>query len=69
MADKHTVSVPEHVYEACEGRIADTTFESVDEYVAYVLGQVVAAEPDQKQDDSQSGVDEQHLAALGYIDT
>lgn len=69
MTDKHTVSVPATMYERCEQMIEGTNFESVDQYVRFVLAEVLDPEETASGGtDHDSAVDEGHLEALGYLD-
>ena len=69
MPDDRSISLPEDLYKACEARVASTTFESVDEYVAFVLREVVEEQAivGESCDDSADVPDDQ-LEALGYLD-
>lgn len=68
-ADSRTVAVDDHLYERVERRIARTNFESVDEYVTFVLEEVVAGD---ETDESYEDVDDEdvqaRLRSLGYLD-
>lgn len=70
MSEK-TVSIPESLYEKIEERCEGTGFESVDEYVAYVLREV-ATEEEEIEEEEFSEEDEEkvkeRLRALGYMD-
>ncbi|MFC5277848.1 hypothetical protein ACFPM1_03565 [Halorubrum rubrum] len=64
-----TVEIPEHLHERVERRTAGTTFESVDEYVRFVLEEVVAADADDGSYDDVDDEDVQaRLRSLGYLD-
>lgn len=69
MSEK-TVSIPESLYEKTKERCKGTGFESVDEYVEYVLREVV--EEDEEEEEEFSEEDEEkvreRLRALGYMD-
>lgn len=64
-----TVTIEDHLYERAERRIAKTNFESVDDYVEFVLEEVLA---DDANDDTYDDVDEDdvqaRLRSLGYLD-
>lgn len=68
-ADSRTVAVDDRLYERVERRIARTNFESVDEYVTFVLEEVVAGD---ETDESYEDVDDEdvqaRLRSLGYLD-
>lgn len=69
MPGERTVSVSATMYEQCEQIIEGTNFESVDQYVQFVLSEVL--EPDETgpgDTNDNSAVDEGHLEALGYLD-
>jgi|AntRauTorcE11897_2_1112592.scaffolds.fasta_scaffold00002_117 Arc/MetJ-type ribon-helix-helix transcriptional regulator len=67
--DSRSVAIEEHLYERVERRIAKTNFESVDEYVTFVLEEVVAGDD---LDETHEEVDEDdvqaRLRSLGYLD-
>ena len=68
-ADGRTVAVDDHLYERVERRIARTNFDSVDEYVAFVLEEVVAGdEADEAYGDVDDEDVEARLRSLGYLD-
>jgi len=66
MPSERTVTVTDDIYTDCERIVEETTFDSVNEYVQFVLRQVVTAD-DASNDDRQSTVDEEHLESLGYL--
>jgi Arc/MetJ-type ribon-helix-helix transcriptional regulator len=67
--DERTVAIDEHLYERVERRIAKTDFESVDEYVAFVLEEVVAGdETDEAYEDVDEDDVQSRLRSLGYLD-
>ena len=65
------VKIPEEIYEKIEKRIEEMEFKSVDEYVTYVLREVlVSLEEEEKEvftEEEEEKVKER-LRALGYID-
>jgi len=67
--DSRSVAIEEHLYERVERRIAKMNFESVDEYVTFVLEEVVAGDD---LDETHEEVDEDdvqaRLRSLGYLD-
>ena len=68
MAEK-TVSIQESLYEKIEERVEGTGFESVEEYVDYVLREVVSEEEEEEEfsEEDEEKVRER-LKALGYMD-
>lgn len=69
MTDDHMVSVPADLYNQCERNIEGTTFESVDQYVQFILSEVL--QPGEEPVDDTAGsqdVAEEQLEALGYLD-
>jgi len=69
MTDDPNVTLTPELYAACEQAIDGTTFDSVDEYVQFVLGEVVA-DPEEGTEttaDRPEGTEDQ-LEALGYLD-
>ena len=67
--NSRTVAVEDRLYEQIEQRIAKTNFESVDEYVAFILEEVVASEEaDEAYDDVDDDDVQARLRSLGYLD-
>jgi len=69
MSEEETVAIPAEQYERCERRIVGTAFESVDQYVQFVVSEVLdpaAGGADEADDDR--GPAEDRLEALGYLD-
>jgi hypothetical protein len=70
MTDDIEIRLPATLVEKCEARIDGTEFDSVEAYVRFVMGAVVAdADDPDIQTDEDSGVDEDvedRLASLGY---
>lgn len=68
---KKTVYLPEDIYIKIEQRVADTEFNSVDEYIAFVLAEVLK-EDDEEGHPTYSEEEEEEvkkrLKALGYLD-
>ncbi|WP_144797976.1 CopG family transcriptional regulator [Halorubrum depositum] len=68
-ADSRTVTIEGHLYERVERRIANTNFESVDEYVTFVLEEVLASdEADAAYEDVDDDDVQARLRSLGYLD-
>jgi len=67
---KKAVYLPEEIYHKIEQRVADTEFDSVDEYIAFVLAEVLK-ENDEEDRSAYSKEDEEEvkkrLRALGYL--
>ena len=65
----NTVSIPSSLYKKIEERCEGTGFESVDEYVEYVLREVVEEEEEEEEfsEEDEEKVKER-LRALGYMD-
>jgi len=67
---KKAVYIPEEIYNKIEQRVADTEFDSVDEYIAFVLAEVLK-ENDEEDRPAYSKEDEEEvkkrLRDLGYL--
>jgi len=67
--ERKTISLPTELYAKIEQRVAGTEFHSVDEYVNFVLEEVLKEE---EPETSLSKEDEEEvkkrLKALGYLD-
>ncbi|HIE36132.1 MAG TPA: CopG family transcriptional regulator [Candidatus Omnitrophica bacterium] len=73
MSEKeYTVTIPEDVYKKIEGRIEGAGFDSVSDYVTYVLREVLASLEEEEEEQVFSEEEEEkvkeRLRALGYID-
>lgn len=70
MTDDRTVTVPADIYEQCERNVEETTFESADEYVQFILSEVVYPEETATEVDGTAGSEATagQLEALGYLD-
>lgn len=63
-----TIRIPDELQEDIQARIVDTEFGSVEEYVLFVLFEVVEANEYADSNRSVRGNDiEQRLEALGYV--
>ncbi len=66
------VRIPADIYEKIEKRVKETEFESVDEYVTYVLREVLASLEEEEEERVFSEEEEEkvkeRLRALGYLD-
>lgn len=70
MAER-TVKIPENIYEKIQERIKDTEFKSVDEYVTYVLQEVLASLEEEEENvftEEEEEKVKERLRALGYLD-
>ncbi len=69
MTNEYAVSVPAELYKQCERNIENTSFESVDQYIQFILSEVVKTESSSGiKTDEDYNVDEDQLRALGYLD-
>lgn len=68
MSDKK-VSIPESLYEKVKERCEGTGFESVSEYVTFVLREVVEEEEEEEKEFSKEDEEKvkERLRALGYM--
>jgi len=66
------IEVPEHIHSRVEDRLHRTSFSSVDEYVTYVLEEVLV-EVEQATTGAHESVDDEdvknRLESLGYLDS
>ncbi len=65
------VNLPAELYERVKDRAAATKFESVDEYVIFVLSEVLKEEDESEKlavDSEQEKEIKKRLKALGYLD-
>jgi len=69
---KRTVSLPAELYGRIEERVKATGFGSADEYVIFVLEEVLKEEGEEEQETAFSKEEEEEvkkrLKALGYLD-
>ncbi|KXA97232.1 CopG family transcriptional regulator [candidate division MSBL1 archaeon SCGC-AAA259I14] len=71
MSDKK-VSIPESLYEKVKERCEGTGFESVSEYVTFVLREVVEEEEEEEEEEKEFSKEDEEkvkerLRALGYM--
>lgn len=70
--EEFNVSIPQDVYKKIEGRMEDAGFNTVSEYVTYVLKEVLASLEEEEEEEVFSEEEEEkvkeRLRALGYID-
>jgi len=65
------VKIPKSLYEKIEEHVEDSGFESVDEYVTYVLREVLAnleGEEEEVFSEEEEEKVKERLRALGYLD-
>lgn len=69
-SERRNVSLPGELYEAIESRIAGTEFTSVEEYVTFVLEEVLKDEDEEESPFTAEDEEEvkKRLRALGYLD-
>ena len=69
--EKKNVPIPAALYDAIDGRVKETEFSSVEEYVTFVLEEVLK-DDDDEEEIAFSPEDEEEvkkrLRALGYLD-
>ncbi len=64
-----TVNIPAELYDKIKARIGSSGFSSVDEYVAFVLEQVIQGdEPEAKMSEADEAEVKKRLKALGYLE-
>lgn len=68
--DKKAVFLQTELYEMVENRITDLDFSSVDEYVEFVITEILKDEEDEEVTFSEEEEEEvkKRLKALGYLD-
>ena len=69
--DLKEVKIPKEIYERIEKRIEETEFKSVDEYVTYVLKEVLASLEEEEEEvftEEEEEKVKERLRALGYLD-
>lgn len=68
--ERKTVSLPAELYDQIEERVKSTEFGSVDEYVIFVLEEVLKEEGEEEKAFSEEEEEEvkKRLRALGYLD-
>lgn len=69
---KRSVDLPEHIVERVEARLPRTEWDSPEEYMTYVLEEVLYQVEQETEDDEFEEVDEEEvkdrLKSLGYLD-
>lgn len=68
--NRRKVSIPDSLYEKVKDRCEGTGFNSVDEYVEFVLREVVEEEEPEEEEFSKEDEEKvkERLRALGYMD-
>ena len=71
MCENKQIAIPKNLYDAIETRVDGTEFRSVEEYVVFVLEEVLR-DDEEMEDTTLSTEDEEEvkkkLRALGYLD-
>ena len=70
-SESRAVNLPAELYKQIKDRAAATNFESVDEYVIFVLSEVLKEEDEGEKlaiDSEQEKEIKKRLKALGYLD-
>ncbi len=70
-SESGTVNLPAELYKRIKDRAAATNFESVDEYVIFVLSEVLKEEDESEKlaiDNEQEKEIKKRLRELGYLD-
>ncbi|HID27463.1 MAG TPA: CopG family transcriptional regulator [Methanosarcinales archaeon] len=66
------VSIPTPLFKQIEKRIESTDFESVSDYITYVIEEILSDTEEEEKEDAFSEEDEEkvkdRLRALGYLD-
>jgi Arc/MetJ-type ribon-helix-helix transcriptional regulator len=70
MAEKEKIEIPKDLYGRIKERIKGTEFTSVSDYVVFVLGELMAADGDEKKKTTAEDDEKvkERLRSLGYID-
>ena len=71
MADEYTISIPKSLADKIEKMIEGTGFQSVSEYVAYVLEELISSMEEESEETFSKEEEEkikERLRALGYLD-
>ncbi|MFO8100806.1 MAG: CopG family transcriptional regulator [Dehalococcoidia bacterium] len=68
--EKKNVAIPAGLYDAIDQRVRETEFNSVEEYVTFVLEEVLKDEEEEEVEFSPEDEEEvkKRLRALGYLD-
>ena len=68
--ENKAVFLPAEIYDRVRKRVEATGFASVDEYVVFVLSEVLKEEEDEELalSDEQEEEEEKRLRSLGYLD-
>lgn len=69
VTNEYTISVSVDLYDYCEQKIKYTDFETVDQYVQFILSEIIKDENKSEIDINNShDITEDQLEALGYLD-
>ncbi len=66
-----TITIPDSLYKKIEKRVKETDFDSVSDYIVYVLEEVLASLEQEKEQAFSKKEEEkvkERLKALGYLD-
>ena len=70
-----SIKIPEEIYEKLMKRVEDSEFSKVDDYIKYILEQVIERLETEKQEDCSEEYSEEdeekvkaRLRSLGYLD-
>ena len=68
MAKDITFSIPEEIFKKLEKKVNSTDFDSIEEYLNFILKQVCEEESNsQNFDEEESEIQKQRLKDLGYL--
>jgi len=65
---KLTIQLSDDVVEACEHLVNKTTFDTVEEYVEFVVEETVSVDQSGTDSDDSASKQADQLRALGYLD-
>lgn len=72
MDEQKTISIPAVLYNEIQARVDGTEFKSVEEYVTFVLEEVIKDDDEEEEETAFTAEDEEEvkkrLRALGYLD-
>ncbi len=72
MSEQKTISIPAELYNAIHERVDGTEFKSVEEYVTFVMEEVIKDDDEEEEETAFTAEDEEEvkkrLRALGYLD-
>lgn len=62
------ISIPSSLYRKIEGKIKETGFTSVDDYVVYVLREILSEDEEDEFTEEDEEKVRERLRSLGYLD-